>query len=143
MIVAMLGGAIFQPTPVSVDAWERSGRYQHAVHDVVGAAPIYEAMGEAETEFVIRGTFFPEVPEMTLGLSIIAYLEQMRRAGTPVHYMRGDGVLFGWVLIREVRQTHDLVGPSGFGREIGFQATLLRCDAPSVGSILDIIGGLL
>lgn len=141
MAVAMLGAVVFRPFPVSIEQWSRSARYPHAEHQVVGAAPIYEAMGDGETEFSISGAFFPDAPEMTAGLQVMVYLESMRSSGTPVHYMRGDGLLFGWVLVQELRQTHEMIGASGYGREIGFQARLVRCDAPSAASITNILGG--
>lgn len=141
--VARLGPVSFRVSPVSIDAWRRSGTYPHAEHDIIGASPLYEAMGDGETEFSIEGTFFPDVPQMAGGMSVMSALEGVRARGEPVYLALSNGTLLGWVVVQNVRQTHAMVGPGGVGREVGFEATLRRCDAPTTSSIFDVLGGFM
>ena len=100
----------------------------YAVHEVVGAPPLYEFMGEGESTFTISGVIFPE---HFGGYTSLAALETARQGHVPVPLMRGSFEPVGWVLINEIKRDDAELNDVGIGREIRFTVSLTRVGTPS------------
>lgn len=130
--------------PVEFDAkvnpqkLSRTTETPFAKHEVVGARPVREFMGEGDGTFEITGVVFPHHFGGREGLAL---LEVARQAHTPVPFMRGNLVPFGWVLIEKLTFEDIEIGEFGIGMEISFSASLVLTDTPSssaAGAILSL-----
>jgi hypothetical protein len=135
-----LGPVVFTVAPLNADKIGREGETRHAQHAVMGAAPVYEFMGEGQREFTIKGAVFPE---HFGGLGELETIEALRRAGMPQHLIRGDGKPIGWVLIQKVKEDGDHLGFSGVPRHISYSIDMKITDAPSGAGLIDVVGGFL
>ncbi|WEJ60418.1 phage tail protein [Devosia sp. FJ2-5-3] len=108
----------------------RKTQTPYAVHPVVGARPIREFTGEGDGTFSITGVVFPH--HFGGGRLGLAALEIARQAHTPVPFMRGNLVPLGWVLIEALEISDSEIGQFGIGTEVGFTATLVLTDRPTV-----------
>lgn len=129
MTLMMLGPVQFdlKLNPQSVS---QKSETPFAVHEVVGAAPLREFMGEGDTTFTIEGLVFPHHFGGREGLAL---LELARRAHTPVPFVRGNLVPFGWVVIEQLSIEDQDIGQFGVGMEIGFTASLVAVGSPASG----------
>lgn len=104
-----------------------------ARHDVINAAPVYEATGEEESTVTIQGTVMPFFA-VQFGLSATAgyrLLEVARLAKTPLSLMRGNYEPLGWYIIRSIkRDDADLDPSTGVGQEVSFTINLVRVGTP-------------
>lgn len=107
-----------------------------AKHEVVGGAPVYEAMGDDEASFTLSGVIHPE---HFGGLGTLATLEAARAQQVPLPLMRGDFVPLGWVLIESLSEEHGYLDHRGVGREVQFTVTLIRVGNPGVGMAASIL----
>jgi phage protein U len=107
-----------------------------AKHDVVGAAPIYEDVGEGERSIILDGCIYPEAVGTDGGYS---RLEAARQSKVPLPLLLGDLTAVGWVLIDEIKRTDENLGFAGVGREIKFTVSLLRVGRPAIGSAISIL----
>lgn len=130
MSLMALGPVIFD-LRVNPQSLSRDAETPYAVHEVVGAAPKREFMGEGDIKHEIAGVVFPH---HFGGLEGIAALEAARVAHTPVPFMRGTLAPVGWVLIEKLSVEEDEIGPMGMGMEIRFTASLVSVDTPAAGA---------
>lgn len=121
-----LGPVIFDLL-VGLDAVEKMGKSAFAKHEVINGSPVYEAMGEDEGSFSIKGIVHPE---HFGGLSRLSSIEAARATQIPLPFMRGDFTPLGWVLIQEFSESSKSINYYGIGREIEFSATLIRTGTP-------------
>lgn len=99
-----------------------------AKHDVMGAPPVYEDMGDDEGTVTLKGTLHPYFFGGALkGLSA---LEAARQAKVPLPLMRGDYVPIGWFLINKISRSDAELSPEGIGNQIEYSVELLRAGSP-------------
>lgn len=101
-----------------------------AKHDVIGADPIYEAVGGDGGEVTLVGVIHPEFTGVN---GTLAALEAAQAEQMPLPLMRGDYVPLGWFVIRNLKRTDTSLNESGVGREITFNVSLIRTAGPSAG----------
>ena len=118
----------------------RNSKASYAKHDVVGAAPVYEAMGPDETTATLECVLHPY---HFGGLGRLDALYLAMDAMTPLSLMRGDGVPLGWHKIDEVGEEHKDIAIAGVGQEVKFILKLTRVDTPSISSATSIVSLLL
>lgn len=138
-----LGPIEFRLAPLNPQRTRTASRYPFVSHDVLGAAPIYEDMGDGEKRFSISCVTFPNNDLFADGLSVVGALETARAAGVSLLLMRGDGTLLGYYLIvgvQEMGETLDWVGVPG---ELQIEIELLRADPPFADAIFNLFGGIL
>lgn len=129
MSLMMLGPVIFDQK-VNPQAVSQTSETPFAVHEVVGARPVREFMGEGDGTIEVSGLVFPH---HFGGMDGLALLEAARQAHTPVPFMRGTLAPFGWVLIQKLTIDDSEIGQFGVGMEIKFSASLVRVDSPGSG----------
>lgn len=133
----MLGPVVFD-LKVNPQTLSLTTETPFAKHDVVGSAPIREFMGEGDGTFDISGVVFPHHFGGREGLAL---LETARQGHTPLPFVRGNLVPFGWVLIEKLTIEDKEIGQFGIGMEIGFSASLVKSEGPSIamaGAILSL-----
>lgn len=140
MTLFVLGSVALEIAPLNATGMSSDGEYPFAEHQVLGAAPVYDAMGEGSRTRTFKGVTFPEHDGFTGGDTAIETLEQARRSGSPQHLMRGDGLVFGWFLISSLSQTHESFAYNGRPHQVTFEVKLTQCDAPGIGDALSIFG---
>jgi uncharacterized protein len=108
-----------------------------AKHDVVGANPVYEAMGGDGASVTLTGVIHPEV----FGVNgALARLEAAEAAQMPLPLMRGTFEPLGWVIIQKLNRSDRSLNPYGLGREVNFTVTLLRVGTPALSLAPGILG---
>jgi len=110
-----------------------------ATHEVVGAAPLYEFMGDGPSTFTITGVIHPE---HFGGYSGLAALESARAGHIPVPLMRGTLEPVGWFLVTALSRQDEELNEVGIGRVINFTVSLTRTNAPGsdiFASILNLL----
>jgi len=125
-----LGPVVFDLV-TNLDETEADTKSSFARHDVIGASPVYEEMGDDESGFTLSGTVHPL---HFGGLSSLDVLETARSAKIPLPLMRGDFVPLGWVIIDRVKVGASLLNHQGIGRELRFSVDLIRTGNPGVGA---------
>lgn len=138
MSLMMLGPVSFD-MKLNPQKLSRSSEASFAVHDVVGAAPVREDMGEGDTTYEITGVIYPH---HFGGLEGLAALDAARKARIPLPYMRGTLSPVGWVVIEKLTVDEEEIGQFGVGMEINFTASLAAVETPSpgmAGSILSLL----
>lgn len=111
----------------------------YAEHDVIGAPPVYEFMGEGASTFTINGVVHPE---HFGGYSGLAALDAARTGHIPVPLVRGSLEPVGWFLITSLSRQDQELNELGIGRVIEFTVQLTKTDAPGAGlfsSVLNIL----
>lgn len=130
-----LGPVVFDLI-TNLDQVESEAEASFALHEVVHAAPVYEAMGDNETTFTLSGTIHPE----HFGVKgDLAALEAARVAQIPLPLIRGDFVPLGWVVIRKLQRSDANLNPFGVGREISFTVSLSKVGSPAMGLASSIL----
>lgn len=129
MSLMMLGPVAFD-LALNPQSISRSGETPFAVHDVIGAAPLREFMGDGDRTIEIAGVIHPY---HFGGLAGLAALELARQAHTPLPCMLGTLVPLGWVLIEKLSSEDSDIGQFGVGTEVQFTASLVRVDTPEAG----------
>lgn len=127
-MLAQLGNVQFTVMPFNMNATDHDAGASFASHDVVGAHPSLEFVGEAQESWRVRGSIFPK---KFGGLSEMDALHAMRRSGAPQFWMRGDGVPMGWVVIERVTEKATYLARDGVGQVIEFDIDLKRASSPS------------
>lgn len=130
-----LGPVVFDLV-TNLTAHDKKGQSAFAKHEVVGSAPVYEAMGENEGTFSLTGVIHPS---HFGGLGTLATLEAARLAAIPLPLMRGDFTPLGWVLIQGINEQSGYLDDKGVGREVQFTVELLRVGSPGVGMASSIL----
>lgn len=136
-MLAMLGGVIFEIAPLNYTSLNREMEASWATHEVVGSPKVYEHTGEGNRSITIKGKVFPE---FSGGLGELDALDGMRLSGQPYHFMRGDGVAGGWVILTKISIEEEEIGFGGVGRAISFTLTLERVGQPASGAAASLIG---
>ncbi len=137
----MFGAVPFNAAPLSLTDASSDGDFDFAEHKVLGAAPIYENMGEGDRQRKIKGATFPYTQSFEDGLTLLDRLEVMRRNGEPQHLFRGDGRPLGWFVITKLSEAHKDLGFNGVGSQVSFDISLTQTDSPGIGGLDAIIGG--
>ena len=137
----MLGPVLLDIAPLNAVAITRDGEFPFAEHAVLGAAPLYENMGEGRRRIVLRGATFPHVSEFASGLAMLDVIEAARRVGQPVPLIRGDFAFLGYVLIERFRQDGESLDHDGVPKNLTFEVELCTCDAPAASSVFGLFSG--
>ncbi len=128
MALMALGPVVFDLV-TNVDKTKMDKEAVFARHDVVGAAPIFEAMGEGETGRTLTGTVHPNA----LGTNgSLAALEAAMTQQIPLPLMLGSYRPLGWYVITDFTRDEDYLDAGGMGEEIQFTVELQKVD--SIGS---------
>lgn len=105
-------------------------------HDVVGAPPVYEDVGDGEATIDIEGVIFPHAFGVDGGFT---RLSAVRAARVPVPFILGTWLPLGWVIIDSLKRSDESLGPTGVGNKIDFSASLLRVGVPGLGMVSQIM----
>ena len=141
MSLYQLGAIQFQVAPVNISVLSRETGSDFAAKDVMGAPRPREYVGEADERLTFAGTLFPQ---KFGGLSGIDALQSIARAGQPQMLMRGDGSVFGWVVIEKVTDKHSYLDVAGVGRMFEFEIELVKSpNAASVSAMMSTLTSLL
>lgn len=130
-----LGPVEFDSIDLNPQSVGRKTSTPYAVHDVLGVRPIREFTGEGDGTFSIKGVVFPHhfnEGRVNTGRLGLAALEAARQAHTPVPFMRGNLVPFGWVLIEALDYNDEDLAEFAIGTEINFTADLVLTDRPAI-----------
>jgi phage protein U len=130
-----LGPVVFNLVS-NLTAHEKEQSSAFAKHEVVGSAPVYEAMGDGEGSFSLSGVIHPE---HFGGMGTLSTLEAARAAEIPLPLMRGDFTPLGWVLIDKLKEESSYLNGVGIGREIRFTVSLIRVGTPDFGMASSIL----
>jgi phage protein U len=144
-MLSQVGAVQFEVAPFNMHETSHETGASFASHEVVGAMPPLEFMGEAAESWTIRGRLFPQRYSQLgvgSGLSEMAAMQAMRQSGSAQYYMRGDGVPIGWVVIESISETSTFLGTDGVGRVIEFEIKLKRSQGPSADGIFNALVGL-
>lgn len=139
-----IGAISLDTRPFNADEMERSAKADFAVKPVIGALPGREFMGEGEDEIILSGQI---LPTRIGGLGALEALQGFRRAGSALPVMRGDGRMFGWYVIEEIRENHEALGRDGVGFTVDYSVRLAksapaRAGAGLIGTLLSLFGAL-
>lgn len=129
MPTTMCLGPVAFTMVTNLQEYQTSSEASYAKHDVVKAAPIYEAMGDEETTISFQGVVHPHITGVDGSLAAI---EQARVNQIPLPLMRGDHTPMGWVIILKFERTDSTLEETGRALEIQFNVTLAKVS--SVGS---------
>ena len=137
-----IGTITLDTRPFSVDDVERSGSADFAVKPLIGSLPGREFMGEGDEKLSISGQL---LPSKIGGLTELEALHAMRRSGQRLPVMRGDGKMFGWFVIEDIRESHSQLLANGIGFTVKHTISLTKTSpdgaSPSIiGALLSIFG---
>lgn len=135
-----VGPLTFDTFPLSLNAVERDAGADYAKHDLLNRRRGYEFEGPGDDTLTLSGEC---LPWHIGGLAQIDLAHQLRDAGGPVFVVRGDGGVAGWHVITNVRENHEMIGPSGVGFVVKHQLKLERCDDPGPAAGAGLIATLL
>ena len=133
-----LGAVVFQIAPIGLDEIDHGATASFAAHPVLGDMPPLEFTGEGAEEWKLRGTLLPEFSANSGigdGLSDVAALHAMRKAGSAVPLVRGDGVNLGWVVLTRVTERSRHLNAQGIGRVIDVEIDVIQTQTPSLAEI--------
>lgn len=139
-VTLMIGPALFEIAPLSLQKFSLSRKYPFASHDVMGAEPVLEDMGPENASITVEGCL---KPEHFGGLGELEALKTARDAAIPLPVVRGDFTPLGFFVIEEVEEKHETINEFGIGREIEVEVKLKSCASPGIGmaaSILRLFG---
>lgn len=139
MALMILGPVVFDLRN-NITGRNKNARMSFAKHDVIGGAPVYEAMGADETTATLECILHPF---HFGGLGRLEALQLAMQAQTPLSLMRGDGVPLGWHIINEIDEKHGDIFLGGVGQEVSFNMKLTRVDTPISSMVTSIVSLLL
>ena len=139
MALMILGPVVFDLRN-NLTGRSRSSKMAFAKHDVVGGAPVYEALGSDESTATLECVLHPY---HFGGLGRLESLYLAMQAQTPLSLMRGDGYPLGWHIINEIDEKHSDIAVAGVGQEVSFTMKLTRVDTPLASMISSIVSLLL
>lgn len=129
MLVAL--GPVLFDIRLDLQQLEQVWNTGYAKHDVMGAAPTYEFVGEEEGTITLTGELHPYVFG---GLNGLAAIEAARLSRIPLPLLRGDGLVMGFVIIKSITRTDTMLDArDGIGNEISYSVSLLKSDSPGLG----------
>ncbi|WP_099864743.1 phage tail protein [Pararhizobium haloflavum] len=132
-----IGTVTVDTRPFNIEEVERTGAADYAVKPVIGSLPSREFMGEGDDRIVISGQL---LPQKVGGLTELEALHAFRRGGETLPVMRGDGKMFGWFVVEEIREEHSGLFRDGVGSALKHSVTLAK-SAPEQASA-SIVGAL-
>lgn len=135
-----LGPLAFKVAPMNTHGVSYSAETSYAEKAVLGAEPLLEFVGEGSNTWTMDVKLFPKKFD---GMSELQMLHQLRQAGLPLPFMRGDGAYLGWVNIKSVSEHHTYIDIDGVGRCIEISISLQRSAKPEAGQFFSIIAGML
>lgn len=134
-MLAALGPCAFT-LKTNLQAISYSWSTSFATHDVIGAGPVYEDMGDGEATIEIEGVIFTQA----IGVDGGFHKMMSARAGrVPVPFMLRDLRPLGWVLIDSLKRSDSDLGLTGNGNKIDFNASLIRVGTPSGGILTSVL----
>lgn len=129
MLMAL--GPVLFDISLDLQSVEEVWNSAYARHDVMGAAPIYENVGEEESTITLTGELYPY---HFGGLGGMAALEAARTAKIPLPLLRADGMPFGFVLISSISRTDNMLDAGqGIGNQIEYSVKLIKVGSPGLG----------
>jgi phage protein U len=139
-----VGTITIDTRPFSADDVDRTGSADFAVKPLIGALPGREFMGEGDEKITISGQL---LPSKVGGLTELEALHEMRRGGQRLPVMRGDGKMFGWFVIQDIREGHSDLLRDGVGFVVKHSISLVKTSpegaSPSIiGALLSIFGAM-
>lgn len=141
-MLMQLGSVTFDVVHFNTHENSRSSEATFAEKSVLGRRPPLEFVGEGGETFTIKGKIFPH---KFGGLDGLALLDAARRSGAAQFLMRGDGTPLGFFVVESVSEASKHLDATGVGREITYDVTIKRSDAPSAlgyfNSIFALLGG--
>lgn len=144
-MLAQIGQIQFEVAPFNMHETSHEAGASFASHEVVGAMPPLEFVGEAAESWTVRGRLFPlRFSQLGVGsgTSQLGSMHAMRAGGSAQFFMRGDGVPMGWVVIESISETSTYIGADGVGKVIEFEVKLKRSQGPSADGIFNALIGL-
>lgn len=139
MMLGMFGPIMFEIQPVNFTDTSREATAGFAEKSVVGRRQPLEFVGDQSETVSISVKLFPF---HFGGLDEIEILDDIRKAGKPQYYMRGDGTAMGWFVLETMSESSSSIGPGGVGREVDVELSLKRCDPPGEADFYASIGGM-
>ncbi|WP_194094674.1 phage tail protein [Marivivens aquimaris] len=129
----------FKVQPLALAEFSRTFGADYASKPVVGAAPVLEYVGPAATTFSLSAKLYPH--NFGDGASI-AILQQIVASGNPQYMIRGDGALFGWVVIDNVTEGHSQLAENGVGHIVDVDLSLIKSGPPDGGLYYSVMSQL-
>lgn len=131
-----LGGVAFDIVGINTDRVTKNRETSFAEYDVMGSSILYEHTGNKDRKITLTGKVHPF---HFGGLPALAALETIRESGQPVFLQRGDGIPMGWVLIDSIEEEDAYIQYGGTPGQVSHKISLLRCDAPGVGGLANLL----
>ena len=144
-MLCQIGQIQFEVAPFNMHETTHEAGASFAAHEVVGAMPPLEFVGEAPESWTVRGRLFPHAYSrlgVGSGMTQLGNMHAMRASGSAQFFMRGDGVPMGWVVIETISETATYLAADGVGKVIEFEVKLKRSQGPSVDGIFNALVGL-
>lgn len=139
-MLAQLGATTFEIAPFNMHATSHETGSDFAEKSVMGRRPPIEFVGEAPESWTVQGRLYPA---KFGGLSNLETLQRQRKSGSALPFVRGDGVVQGWVVIEKIAERSSYLDGDGVGQVIEIDIALKRSDPPGAGAIYSIISGLI
>ena len=139
LMLGMFGPIMFEIQPVNFTETSRETTAGFAEKSVVGRRQPLEFVGDQSETVTISVKLFPF---HFGGLGEVEVLGDIRKAGKPQYYMRGDGTAMGWFVLESMSEKSSSIGPGGVGREISIDLTLKRTEPPGAADYYASIGGM-
>ncbi len=133
-LLMQLGSVAFELVPLNTNDYSHSHGAAFAEKPVLGIMPPLEHVGENVESWTIKGKLYPH---KFGGLGHLDELRAMSASGDPQYFVRGDGAVFGWVVVTDVkvRSTYlDGQDMPGVGKAITVDITVKQAGAPGNGS---------
>ena len=131
-----LGALTFELLPLNVTSYDHGHEASFAEKPVLGIMPPLEWVGEGGESWNLSAKLFPA---RFGGLDALQKLFQMRAAGQPQYFARGDGKAMGWVIIDKVSEKSSWLDPRGIGQVIDVDVSLRAASKPSDGSFYSVM----
>ncbi|MCF1502894.1 phage tail protein [Afifella sp. H1R] len=132
-------GTLTLDVALNVDTVDRDASADLATKPVIGGLEPSEFMGEGKDEFILSGQL---LPTKIGGLDELEIAHQMRRDGTRVPLMRGDGSRLGTFAITRIAEKHEDLVATGVGFRVRHTITLKKVQ-PDAAAGRQVIFGLL
>ena len=132
-----LGPLAFEVHPFNTHEYGHSHATDYVDKPVMGGRKPLEWVGEGAETWSISGRIFPK---KLGGLDGLSTLQNARKSGHPVYFMRGDGTPMGFVAILSVSEKSKHLSADGVGQVIDFDVTVKQTGAPSISGFLSMFG---
>lgn len=119
----MIGTLALDTRPFNADAMARTTTADVVSKNVIGGLNPSEFTGEGRDEIRLSGQL---LPTKIGGLTELEVAQEMRRKGTRVPVMRGDGFRLGWYAITRITERHSHLMRDGVGFTVSYAITLKK-----------------